>query len=76
MMARSSGAIRSSAQPSRGGDQLVELGAVLARPRSASSRVNGLASVEQLVKRPAGHLALVEREHGVAALIGAAHAAP
>ncbi len=53
-------------------DQLVELGAVRlgALGELAGERLRAL---EQLVERPAGDLVLVEREDGVAALVGPSH---
>src|SRR5918996_4971718 len=56
------------------GDRLVQLGAACLGPlrQLAGER---LCAGQQLVERPSGYLVLVEGEHRVAALLGAAHQA-
>ena len=73
MIARSSGAMRSSVQPSAWrAMRLVELlGVVRGRVRERAGERGGVA-LEELVERAAGELVLVEREDGGAALVGAA----
>ena len=73
MIARSSGAIRSSVQPSawRGDVRRRARPVVGGRVRQGAREAGGVA-LEHVVERAPGQLVLVEREDGGAALVGAA----